>query len=220
MAFSDFGVDGPTISSAVESSVAERMIVTEQSKRKAGAPSPNLARQIDLQASAMLPASVFANQRKRVGLVLAVAEIVLLALAFEAAYQTRLHITFERSFFMEGRRQVLLIAFSILFWLGIGASSRIYEHLDSAQARRIVRATIRHCFLEAVCIVFFEYLLRWDLSRSFLLLFFLYGFSFILLFRLNSPRLVGAFSARIRHAVSRSDRWPRGRSARSGPAFG
>ena len=53
----------------------------------------------------MLPASVFANQRKRVGLVLAVAEIVLLALAFEAAYQTRLHITFERSFFMEGRRQ-------------------------------------------------------------------------------------------------------------------
>jgi exopolysaccharide biosynthesis polyprenyl glycosylphosphotransferase len=136
---------------------------------------------------------VFANQRKRVGLSLAVAESVLLIFAFLAAYQTRLHAGFGREFFIDERRRFLLIAFSILFWLAIGASSRIYEHLDSAQPRKIVRATLRQCVLNAICIVVFEYLLRWDLSRSFLLFFFLYAFLLILFFRVNSPRIVGAF---------------------------
>jgi exopolysaccharide biosynthesis polyprenyl glycosylphosphotransferase len=136
---------------------------------------------------------VFANQRKRVGLSLAVLESILLVLAFIAAYQTRLHAGFGRLFYIDERRRLLLIAFSILFWLAIGASTRIYEHLDSAQARKIVRATFRQCFLNAICIVLFEYLLRWDLSRSFLSIFFLYAFSLIVLFRINSPRIVGAF---------------------------
>lgn len=136
---------------------------------------------------------MFANQRKRVGLSLAVAESVLLTFAFIAAYQTRLHASFGREFFIDDRRRLLLVAFSILFWLAIGASTRIYEHLDSAQPRKIIRATLRQCLLNATCIVVFEYLLRWDLSRSFLSFFFVYAFSLIVLFRLNSPRIVGAF---------------------------
>ena len=101
--------------------------------------------------------------------------------------------SFGREFFIDDRRRLLLVAFSILFWLAIGASTRIYEHLDSAQPRKIIRATIRQCVLNATCIVVFEYLLRWDLSRSFLSFFFVYAFSLIVLFRLHSPRIVGAF---------------------------
>ena len=75
---------------------------------------------------------MFANQRKRVGLSLAVAESVLLTFAFMRPTIPDFTLGLGREFFIDGRRRLLLIAFSILFWLAIGASTRIYERLDSA----------------------------------------------------------------------------------------
>lgn len=136
---------------------------------------------------------MFAYQRKKVSIALTLIDVILLVAAFELAYGTRVHLSLQREFFLTPQRKLLLIGFSVLAWLAIGASLKIYEYLDSAQPGRVVRASLRQCVVAGFCIVVFEYFLRWDLSRSFLFFFLLYSLLFFLLFRLNSRRLVRRF---------------------------
>ena len=56
-----------------------------------------------------------------------------------------------------------------------------------------VADTLRQCLVGTVLIVLFEYLLRLDLSRSFLYLFFVYNLLLLTFFRWNSRRLIGIF---------------------------
>jgi exopolysaccharide biosynthesis polyprenyl glycosylphosphotransferase len=136
---------------------------------------------------------VFSYQRKKVSLCLALADVLILTIAFEIAYQTRFNLGLERSFYLSADRKATLWLVTVLAWLATAASSRLYEHLDSAQWTRIVRSTVRQCFIGTACLVLFEYLARWDLSRSFLS--FLFGYALVLLtvFRMNSGRLIRLF---------------------------
>jgi exopolysaccharide biosynthesis polyprenyl glycosylphosphotransferase len=136
---------------------------------------------------------VFAYQRKKVGLALALTDIALVSLAFVLAYQTRLNLSLEREFFIPSDRRFVLWLATVIAWLAIALSSRIYEHLDSAHRSRIVRATIRQCILGMACVVLFEYSNRWDISRIFLLFLFLYSLALLTVFRLNSKRLIRLF---------------------------
>ncbi|MGA8599027.1 MAG: exopolysaccharide biosynthesis polyprenyl glycosylphosphotransferase [Bryobacteraceae bacterium] len=136
---------------------------------------------------------MFAYQRKKVGLALALTDLALVSIAFFLAYATRFNLTLEREFFLPIGRQLTLLAITILSWLAIAVSSRIYEHLDSAQWTRIIRATVRQCLLGTACVVLFEYFARWDLSRSFLFFLFLYALTLLGLFRINSKRIVRLF---------------------------
>jgi exopolysaccharide biosynthesis polyprenyl glycosylphosphotransferase len=136
---------------------------------------------------------VFAYQRKKVGLALALTDVALVSIAFLLAYQTRLNLSLEREFFIVPQRGFILWLVTALSWVSIAVSSRLYEHLDSAQWTRILRATFRQCVLGVAFVVVFEYFLRWDLSRSFLFFFFLYVLSFLSVFRLNSQRLIRLF---------------------------
>jgi hypothetical protein len=105
---------------------------------------------------------VFSYQRKKVSLCLALADVVLVILAFEIAYQTRVHLALERSFFLSPHRKAVLLLVTVLAWLAAAASAKLYEHLDSAQWARIVRSTLRQCFIGTACLVLFEYFARWD----------------------------------------------------------
>ena len=58
---------------------------------------------------------------------------------------------------------------------------------------RILNGTVRQSLLGTAAVVLFQYLLRLDLSRGFLLLFLLCNFSLLALFRWLSPRLVASF---------------------------
>jgi exopolysaccharide biosynthesis polyprenyl glycosylphosphotransferase len=136
---------------------------------------------------------VFAYQRKKVGLALALTDIALVSIAFLLAYQTRFNLSLEREFYIPGDRNFVLWLATIVAWLAIAVSSRIYEHLDSAHWARIIRSTIRQCILGMACVVLFEYFNRWDISRVFLLFLFLYSLLFLTVFRLNSKRLVRLF---------------------------
>jgi exopolysaccharide biosynthesis polyprenyl glycosylphosphotransferase len=136
---------------------------------------------------------VFAYQRKKVGLALALTDIALVSIAFLLAYQTRFNLSLEREFYIPGDRNFVLWLATIVAWLAIAVSSRIYEHLDSAHWARIIRSTIRQCILGIACVVLFEYFNRWDISRVFLLFLFLYSLLFLTVFRLNSKRLVRLF---------------------------
>jgi exopolysaccharide biosynthesis polyprenyl glycosylphosphotransferase len=136
---------------------------------------------------------VFAHQRKRVQLLFAVADALLTFAAFEAAYQTRAGLTLDRVFFFTGSLHILLLGFSILVWVALGSLQKVYEYMDAARKTHVVADTMRQCLGGAILIVLFEYLLRLDLSRSFLCIFFVYNFGLLTIFRWNARTLVGVF---------------------------
>jgi exopolysaccharide biosynthesis polyprenyl glycosylphosphotransferase len=118
-------------------------------------------------------------------------DVILAALAFEGAYQTRLLLHLEHDFSLTVERKALVLGFSLLAWVTIGVWLEIYEKLDSGHPRVILRDTARQCASGALCLVVFEYLVRLDLSRTFLALFAAYAWVLLLVFRLTAGRVIG-----------------------------
>jgi exopolysaccharide biosynthesis polyprenyl glycosylphosphotransferase len=118
-------------------------------------------------------------------------DVVLVALAFEAAYQTRSILNLERIFFLRVEQKALVLGFALLCWVSIGIWLEIYEKLDSGHPLVILRDSARQCVYSALGLIVFEYTLRLDLSRSFLVLFVAYAWVALLTFRLVAGRLVG-----------------------------
>jgi exopolysaccharide biosynthesis polyprenyl glycosylphosphotransferase len=138
---------------------------------------------------------VFAHQRKKIQLLFAAADAVLILIAFQSAYFTRTQLALERVFFLLPRTHVLMICFCVLAWVSLGSLYRVYEYLDSASPRRLLGRTFRQSFLGIVLLVLFQYLLQLNppLSRSFLVLLFVYSFFLLAAFRWYAPRVVSAF---------------------------
>jgi exopolysaccharide biosynthesis polyprenyl glycosylphosphotransferase len=118
-------------------------------------------------------------------------DIILAALAFEAAYQTRAVLHLEHNFYLTVERKALVLGFALVAWVTIGLWLGIYDKLVSEHPRVILRDTARQCASGALCLVLFEYVLRLDLSRFFLGLFSAYAWVLLLLFRLTAGRVVG-----------------------------
>ncbi len=118
-------------------------------------------------------------------------DIILAAAAFEAAYQTRSLLHLEHNFFLTIQQKALVLGFSLVAWVSIGLWLEVYEKLDSGHPRIILRDSARQCAYAALCLVVFEYVLRLDLSRFFLILFSAYAWVLLLLFRLTAGRVVG-----------------------------
>jgi len=134
---------------------------------------------------------VFSRHLKKARLLFGLTDIVLIALAFEAAYQTRVFLPVERDFFLSVQTKALLLGTAVVSWLIIGDWLGLYERLDAANPRVILRDTLRQVVLGTVTLVLLEYLLKLDLSRAFLLLFSCYSAVLLCLFRWNSGTLVG-----------------------------
>jgi exopolysaccharide biosynthesis polyprenyl glycosylphosphotransferase len=113
------------------------------------------------------------------------------ALAFEAAYQTRVWVPLERLFFLTVPVKALLLGFSVLTWLLAGFWLGVYDRLDAAHPRVVLRDSLRQCFVGTAALILFEYLLRLDLSRFFMALFAGYSWVALCLFRLAAGSLVG-----------------------------
>ena len=118
-------------------------------------------------------------------------DIILVALAFQAAYQTRAILHLQRTFYLTVEQKALVLGFALVAWVAIGLWLGVYEKLDSGHPRVILRDTARQCASGALCLVLFEYVLRLDLSRFFLGLFSAYAWVLLLLFRLTAGRVVG-----------------------------
>jgi len=139
---------------------------------------------------------VFSRHYRKVKLVFGLIDSVLLALAFVAAYQTRLRLNNAKVFYfqfdIDFPLAILLLVISILGWLAIGYWFNVYEKLDSAHPSVVLRDTFRQCVLGSICLVVAEYMLRLDLSRFFIALFATYSWILLCLFRINAARVVGA----------------------------
>ena len=115
--------------------------------------------------------------------------LLVVILAFEAAYQTRLRLPLERVFYLDPATKTLLAGFAVLAYLAIAVWFGVYDRLDAGNPRVIFRGVLQQCLLGTASVVLFQYLLRRDVSRVFLLLFGAYGALFLGLFRLFSDRL-------------------------------
>ncbi len=133
---------------------------------------------------------MFGRQRKA-RVLFGLSDIILAALAFEAAYQTRSILHLEHVFFLTVEQKALVLGFSLLAWVVIGLWLDVYEKLDPGNPRIVLRDSARQSFYGAIALILFEYIFRLELSRFFLVLFSAYAWICLLLFRLLAGRLIG-----------------------------
>jgi len=138
---------------------------------------------------------VFSRHYRKVKIVLGLVDSILISLAYLAAYETRFqlnsHKIFHWEFYINFPVAVLLLLISVLCYVAIGYWFDIYDKLDSAHPSTVFRDTFQQCFLGAISLVLAEYLLRLDLSRFFVLLFAVYAWMLLCLFRLNVGHVLG-----------------------------
>ncbi len=144
---------------------------------------------------------MFRAHHRKVRILFGLFDILLIGLAFWAAYWTRtrlgslnwepLRSGFGRVFYLTAPECVLLVGFSMLVWVALGFWWSIYDRIDSSDPRVILRDAFRQCLLGAASVVLLQFLMRLDLSRSFLALFAVSSWMLLCLFRLNAARLAG-----------------------------
>ena len=139
---------------------------------------------------------MFRRQYRKVKVIFGLSDLLLTALAFIAAYQTRYLLNarhlFHWLFYIDFRVAALLLVLSGVCWVAIGYWLNLYDKLDSARPSTILRITFEQCVFGAISFVIAEFLLRLDLSRFFVSLFAAYAWVLLCLFRINAPRVVGA----------------------------
>ena len=134
---------------------------------------------------------MFSRHYRKVKILFGLTDIALLTIAFLAAYQTRARIHLERVFSIAYPEAGLLLLLSALSWVAIGYWLNVYEKLDSAHPRVVLRDTFRQCALGSSCLVLAQYLTRLDLSRPFVLIFAVYAWVLLCLFRIYAGPSVG-----------------------------
>ena len=95
---------------------------------------------------------MFSRHYRTVKAVFGFTDVILTSLAFILAYETRARLHFQQAFYLDFRAAVLLLGISVLCWIGIGYWFNIYEKLDSAHPRVVLRDTFRQCALGAICL--------------------------------------------------------------------
>lgn len=118
-------------------------------------------------------------------------DAVLLALAFRLAYWVRTRMDLHFEFYILPPVVALLLVWSAVVWVGLGYWFEIYDRIDAAHPRVILRDAFRQCLLGAGLVVLFQYLLRLDLSRFFVAMFAGFAWLLICLLRLNAGRVLG-----------------------------
>jgi exopolysaccharide biosynthesis polyprenyl glycosylphosphotransferase len=131
------------------------------------------------------------SRHRKARVLFGLSDVILAAIAFEAAYQTRALLHLDHEFYMTVERKALVLAFALASWVSIGLWLEIYEKLDAGHPGIILRDAARQCAYGALSLVVFEYLWRLDLSRFFVILFAAYAWVLLLLFRLTAGRVVG-----------------------------
>ena len=134
---------------------------------------------------------MFSKHYRKVKAIFGLTDVLLTFIAFLAAYETRVRLHFEKEFYLDFPIAALLLIIAILCWIAIGYWFNIYEKLDSAHPRVVLRDTFRQCLLGAISVVVAEYMLRLDLSRTFVALFAVYAWILLCIFRINFARVIG-----------------------------
>jgi exopolysaccharide biosynthesis polyprenyl glycosylphosphotransferase len=133
---------------------------------------------------------VFRGHHRKVRILFGISDILLIGVAFELAYATRGRLALEHFFALPRPEKALLAGWSMLVWIALGYWWELYDHIDTAHPRLILRDAFHQCLLGAASVILFEYFQRMDLSRAFVALFAVYAWILLCLFRLNAGRVM------------------------------
>ena len=134
---------------------------------------------------------MFRGHHRKARVLFGLSDILLIGVAFQLAYATRARLELEHFFYLTPPVQTLLMGWSMLTWVGLGFWWELYDRIDAAHPRVILRDAFRQSLMGTALVVLFQYLLRMDLSRPFLALFAIYTWIALCLFRLNAGRVLG-----------------------------
>lgn len=135
---------------------------------------------------------MFSSQHRKARLLFELSDLLLTIAAFYAAYEVRSQITFlEHDFFILPAHIVLILGFVLVAAVCFGRWLGVYEKLDSGKPIAILRDSFSQAAYLALAIVVFQYLVRLDLSRPFIVFFAFFSWLFFSLFRLLSGPLIG-----------------------------
>lgn len=135
---------------------------------------------------------MFSRQSRKSRLLFGLAEIVLIAASFAAAYKTRQSLELTHEFYLQQPIILLLFLVSSLAWIMAGRWLAVYDHLESAQPAEVVVRSIRQAAVATTAIILFAYMARLELSRLFLGLFIVLSVTLILAMRLAARYLTPA----------------------------
>src|SRR5260370_28040379 len=108
---------------------------------------------------------MFSRQHRKVRVLFGLSDVLLIALAFECAYQTRTWLHLERVFFLPVAIKALTLGFALGLWVAIGFWLDVYDRLDAGDPRVILRDSFRQSAYGAIGLVVFAFALRLALSR-------------------------------------------------------
>lgn len=137
-----------------------------------------------------LKANVYSRRQRKLRLFFGFADFVLVWLAFELAYLLRSQLPLEKNFYFDPQRKFLLLLLSALSFWAVASWFGVYERLEQARRGGQLKETLRQTGFASVVIILAQYLLRFDTSRAFLLLFAGLTIVLLTLFRWNSGPLL------------------------------
>jgi exopolysaccharide biosynthesis polyprenyl glycosylphosphotransferase len=141
---------------------------------------------------------MFSRHHRKAKLLFALADIVLGAVAFEAAYRLRAWLPFERLFYLTVPNKALLVGAITVLWPLLGYWLGVYARLDSAHPLVVLRDSFKQSATGTVGVILIQYAvhlnqdgMELNLSRPFVALFATFSWLLLCLFRLNAGVLVG-----------------------------
>lgn len=138
---------------------------------------------------------MFSRQDRKSRPLFALADLALLWAAFELAYLVRLALPLPRSFFLDPTKKFTLLLVAALSFVVVALWMRAYDGLGRLPAFAIARRTFTQCFAGGVAVIVIEFILRLDISRPFLAVFFAIAFAALFASRLLIAALAPRFLA-------------------------
>jgi exopolysaccharide biosynthesis polyprenyl glycosylphosphotransferase len=132
---------------------------------------------------------MFGHQRK-LRVLLGLSDTALSTLAFAIAYRTRFNQHWHFVFFLTLEQKALILGFSLLAWVTIGSWLKVYDRVDTAHPGTILRDATCQIGYGALCLLVFEYALRIDLSRFFLVVYATLAWALLLVSRFTTGRMM------------------------------
>ncbi|MBL0159831.1 MAG: sugar transferase [Bryobacterales bacterium] len=143
---------------------------------------------------------MFSRQHRKARPFLALADILLIWLAFEAAYAIRSRMPLERAFYILDPVKGILILGAVGAWVLSGYWLAVYDEVLRGRRRMVIWRAAQQSLAASAGVILFEYFQRIDLSRPFLGLFLLFAVGGLIVFRLAvrglAPRFLGGDASR------------------------
>ncbi len=121
----------------------------------------------------------------------ALADVILIILTFEAAYQLRMSAPLERTFFLSPPVKALLLGFVLVAWISLGFLLRVYERLETGGSRIALTDSVKQVGAGILLLMGFLFLLKLDVSRPFIVLFGFLNLLALIAYRATAPALRG-----------------------------